>query len=81
MTFTFNRGYGEIRQLGHHALSSEKILEERSVEWLLDALKKYGTLDMISEFLKGLDRSSNSVINENYINALSDFMKFVKEYK
>ncbi|QIQ63064.1 hypothetical protein SEA_MOAB_210 [Streptomyces phage Moab] len=80
MAFAFNRGYAEIRELGEVALK-EASLDQDKVDWLLDCLKKYGTVEMVSEFLKGLDRSSDRILDQGYLNALSDFLNFAKNYK
>jgi hypothetical protein len=80
MAFAFNRGYEEIRRLGEDVMKEASLDEEKS-EWLLDTLKKYGTVEMVSEFLKGLDRESDRVLDQGYLNALSDFLAFAKNYK
>lgn len=79
MAFAFNRGYAEIRQLGEDVMK-EASLPEDKYEWLLDTLKKYGTMDMVLEYLKGLDKSSDRILQPGYIDALSDFLAFAKNY-
>jgi hypothetical protein len=78
MMFTFNRAYGQLLPLSEAAYKKAG-LSEKYVEFLSTKLRASSAMDVMSEFLKGIDRSSDRVLNDGYIDALEDFMKFAKE--
>ena len=77
MAFTFNKAYGEILPIADKAMDVGGLSDERR-EWLLKTLRKTAAMDAMSEFLKGLDRNSDYVLREGYVDALSVFLKFAK---
>jgi len=77
---SFNKGYGEIREIGKAALDLSSLEDDR-VEWILDTLRKYGAIDMFCEFMRSFDKTSDRATQPGYSQALSDFLNFAKGIK
>jgi hypothetical protein len=77
----FSKGYEEFHGLAHRMIVAKTDLGEDSTTRILATLRKFGAMDMLSEFMENVGTTDNRVYNAGYLDALDDLMRFIKHGK
>jgi hypothetical protein len=77
----FNKGYEEFHGLMLKLVVSKTDMSEDQAARILATLRKFGAMDMLSEFIKNVDTTDNRMYNAGYLDALDDLMRFIKHGK
>lgn len=77
----YNKGYEEFHGLMLKLVVSKTDMDEDQASRILKTLRKFGAMDMLSEFIQNVDRKDNRMYNAGYLDALDDLMRFIKHGK